>query len=162
MLGNLSTPWLLVGFVAGTRCLRLRSGALLGLLATTVALVAYYLLSSLVWDLGDHGFVGDLRLVLSANRGYLEAGIVTGPVFGALGAWWGQSRRLRASIIAGILLMAEPIVLLLLGAVGPDHVLPSESGAPTVVRRCRAGDSRWIAARLQSLSTPANSSSGSA
>jgi uncharacterized protein DUF6518 len=133
-LGNLSAPWLLVAVFAGIRSSRPRSGALLGLAATAAALIAYYLLSSLVWELADHGFIDDLRLVLSANRGYIEGGIVTGPLFGALGAWWRQSRKLHASIAAGALLMAEPLILMLLGAVGPDQVLPSESGLPAVVR----------------------------
>ena len=133
-IGNLSTPWLLVAFVAGTGFSRLRSAALVGLLATTVGLTGFYLLSSLIQDLGGHGFFGDLRLELSANRGYIQGGIITGPLFGALGAWWRQSRTLHASVLAGALLMAEPLVLLLLGALGPGEVLPSESAVPTVVR----------------------------
>src|SRR5262245_56402350 len=79
-IGSLSTPWLLVAFVAGTQSPRLRSGALLGLAATMVALLGFYLLSSIVQDLGGHGFVGDLRLELNANHGYLEGGVFTGPV----------------------------------------------------------------------------------
>jgi hypothetical protein len=132
-IGNLSTPWLLVAFVAGTGFSRLRSAALVGLLATTVGLTGFYLVSSLIHDLGQ-GFFGDLRLELSANRGYIQGGIITGPLFGALGAWWRQSRTLHASVLAGALLMAEPLVLLLLGALGPGEVLPSESAVPTVVR----------------------------
>lgn len=133
-LGNLSTPWLLVAFVAGTGFSRLRSAALAGLVATTVALISFYLLISLVQDLGAHGFVGDLRLEISANRGYIQGGIVTGPLFGALGAWWRQSRTLHASALAGALLMAEPVVLLLLDAFGPGGVLPSGGALPAVVR----------------------------
>jgi hypothetical protein len=37
VLGNVSTPWLLVAFVAGTRVTNLRSGALVGLAATGAA-----------------------------------------------------------------------------------------------------------------------------
>jgi hypothetical protein len=133
-LGNLSTPWLLVAFVAGAGFPRLRTGALVGLLATMAALTGFYLLSSLVQDLGNHGFLGDLRLELSANRGYLQGGLLTGPLFGALGAWWRQRQTLPASVLAGALLMAEPIVLLLLDALGPGGVLPSRGGMPTLVR----------------------------
>ena len=134
VLGNLSTPWLLVAFVAGTTASRLRWGALYGAAATAAALSGFYLLSTLVQDLGDHGFAGDFGLMLSANRGYLEAGIITGPLFGSLGAWWHQSRMLHASIVAGALLMAEPLVLILLSAFGPDHVFPSSSALPAVIR----------------------------
>ena len=129
--GNLSTPWLLVAFVAGSGFSRLRTAALAGLLATMAALVGFYLLSSIVQDLGGHGFFADLRLELSANRGYLEGGLITGPLFGALGSWWRRTRTLPASILAGVLLMAEPLALLLLGAFGPGGVLPA---GPMVVR----------------------------
>jgi len=132
-VGNLSTPWLLVPFVAGTGFSRLRSGALAGLLASMAALVGFYLVNALMHDLG-HGLLGDLRVELSANRGYLQGGLVTGPLFGALGAWWRQRRTLRASVLAGALLMAEPLILVLLGALGPGGVLPSGDATPTVVR----------------------------
>jgi Family of unknown function (DUF6518) len=133
-LGNLSTPWLLVAFIAGTQSSRPRPAALLGLLATMVALGGFYLLSALVVDLGGHGFLNDLSRELSANRGYFQGGIVTGPLFGALGAWWRQSRSLHASLLAGALMMAEPLVLVLLGTVFPGGVLPSGGALPTVVR----------------------------
>jgi uncharacterized protein DUF6518 len=133
-LGNLSTPWLLVAFAAGAMRSRLGAAALVGLLATTVALTGFYLLGSLVQDLGGHGFAADLRLELAANRGYLEGGLITGPLFGALGAWWRQRRTLHASALAGVLLMAEPLILLLLGMFGPGHVLGAAQGLPMVVR----------------------------
>lgn len=132
-LGNLSTPWLLVAFVAGTRGSRIRSGALLGFLATVAALAGFYLLTTLVIDLGGHGFLADLRKELAANRGYFEGGFLTGPLFGALGAWWQRTRSLRASVLAGGLMMAEPLVLAGLGAVFSGGVL-SASSLPMVVR----------------------------
>jgi hypothetical protein len=134
VLGNLSTPWLLVPFVAGTCCRRLPTAALVGLLATISALVGFYLLTTFVIDLGGHGVVGDLRLEFAANRGYFEGGLITGPLFGALGVWWRQTRTLPASILAGALLMAEPLVLLAGGAVGPRHVLAPGNGMPLFVR----------------------------
>jgi hypothetical protein len=101
--------------------------------ATTAALVGFYLLSSIVQDLGGHGFFADLRLELSANRGYLEGGLITGPLFGALGSWWRRTRTLPAWILVGVLLMAEPLVLMLLGVFGPRGVL-LPAGMPMVVR----------------------------
>lgn len=133
-LGNLSTPWLLVAFAAGSGFSRLRTGALVGLLATMVALTGFYLVSSLGHDLGGHGVFDDLRLELSANRGYLQGGVITGPLFGVLGAWWRQRRTLHASVLAGALLIAEPLVLVLLGTLGPGGVLPARDAMPTVVR----------------------------
>ncbi len=132
-IANLSTPWLLVGFVAGTGFSRLRTGALAGLVATMVALTGFYLVKALVHG-NDLGFVGDLRFELSANRGYLQGGIVTGLAFGVLGAWWQKRRTWRASVLAGALLMAEPLVLVLIGLVGPGGVLDADGATPTVFR----------------------------
>ena len=133
-VGNISTPWLLVPFIAGTRCMRIRSAALVGLLATTAALTGFYLLTTAVVDLGDHGVIGDLRLEFWGNHVYFEGGLLSGPIFGALGGWWRQTQTIPASIVAGVLLMAEPLLLLLGGAVGPHHVLAGGSGLPLVVR----------------------------
>jgi Family of unknown function (DUF6518) len=131
-LGNLSTPWVLVAFLAGTTCSRLRSGALLGLIATALGLISFYLWNTIVQDLGGNGFLDELRIELTANRGYLEGGLVSGPLFGALGAWWTQTRSRRASVLAGVLLMAEPLVLLVLGTVVPGYTAPA--GLPQVLR----------------------------
>lgn len=133
-LGNLSTPWLLVPFIAGTSCYRRLAAALVGLLATVSALAGFYLLTTFVVDLGHHGVLGDLRLELSANRGYFEAGLVTGPLFAALGCWWRRTRTLPASLVAGTLLMAEPLVLLAGGTFGPGRVLAADSGLPLIGR----------------------------
>ncbi|MEA2506370.1 MAG: hypothetical protein QOH48_988 [Actinomycetota bacterium] len=148
-LGNLSTPWLLVPFAAGVMFPQRWSSVVVGLAATATALVAFYLLTTLVIDLGGHGFLADFRLELMANRYYLEGGVVTGPLFGAVGGWWKRSASLPALLLIGILLIAEPLVLLgmdALGAIGlttaahlpgPLRVLPGwqlsfNSGAVTL------------------------------
>src|SRR5881275_146458 len=115
-LGNVSTPWLLVPFLAGARSRKAGPGALLGLAATMSALFGFYVLTSLLVDLGNHGIVQDLGRELEANRIYLASGLLSGPLFGALGAWWRRSRSLGASVVAGTLLVGEPIVLAGVGA----------------------------------------------
>jgi hypothetical protein len=131
-LGNLSAPWVLVAFVAGTWSSRLWSAALLGLLATMTALIGFYLLTTLVVDLGGHGFLDDLRRELSANRAYLEGGLLTGPSFGAFGGWWRQTRSLGTTAVAGALMAGEPIVLATIGAVFSGGVLGGN--LPAVIR----------------------------
>jgi hypothetical protein len=122
-LGNLSTPWLLVAFIAGTRSRRSGSGALLGFLATMSALLGFYLLTSLVVDLGGHGIPHNLGRELWANRVYLASGVLSGPLFGVLGAWWQRTRSLHASVVAGALLIGEPIVLAATGVLFPATVV---------------------------------------
>ena len=119
-LGNVSAPWLLIGFVAGARTPRLLRGAILGLAATMLALVGFYLLNAVFVELGAHTFAGNLGRELLANRVYLEAGVVSGPIFGLLGAWSRRSRSVRTSIVAGVLLVAEPVVLGVSGLIPLD------------------------------------------
>jgi hypothetical protein len=133
VLGDLSTPWLLVAFFAGMQSPQPRQGALVGLAATLCALAGFYLLSTLVENLGGHGFIGDLRLELSGNRAYFEGGVVTGPIFGALGAWWRRRPTARTSLLAGGLLIAEPLVMLALGPIR-HHVLSASTGLPLIAR----------------------------
>src|SRR5437763_140751 len=78
-LGNVSTPWLLVPFLAGARSRKAGPGALLGLAATMSALFGFYLLTSLLVELGDQGIVRDLGRELGASRIYLVSGLLSGP-----------------------------------------------------------------------------------
>jgi Family of unknown function (DUF6518) len=119
-LGNVSAPWLLVGFVAGARTPRLPRAAALGLGVTMLALVGFYLVNAVFVELGAHAFGGNLSRELFANRVYLEVGAISGPVFGAIGAWSRRSRSVRTSIVVGVLFAAEPIVLSLLRLVPGD------------------------------------------
>jgi hypothetical protein len=121
-IGNVSAPWLLVGFVPGTTATRLRTGALLGLLATGAALLGFYVAMSFVVRRYEGDPVSDLLRALSVNKAYLEGGLVSGPVFGALGAWWRRTRSLRATVLAGALMVGEPLVLLALGVVFRDGI----------------------------------------
>ncbi len=127
-LGNLSAPWVLLAFAAGAAARRALGGALLGLVATTVALGAFYACSTLAVDLGGHGLVGDLRVELLANRYYFGGGVATGLLFGALGSWWRRNRSLRVSLVAGGLLMGEPLVLAALGGVDVPRAIPLLAG----------------------------------
>ena len=131
-LGNVSTPWLLVPFLAGTRSRKAGAGALLGLAATMFALFGFYLLTSLVVDLGHHGIIRDLGRELGANRIYLVSGILSGPLFGALGAWWRTTRSLRASVVAGALMVGEPIVMAVVGVLSPVTLVGLNSISVTV------------------------------
>jgi hypothetical protein len=119
VLGNMGAPWLVVAFLAGTRSRSLRVGATLGLAATLMALSGFYLAFALSADLGDHGFAGDLYLTLIGyNSRYFLAGLVSGPAFGAIGAWWSARGSAPASIGVGLVLLCEPLAIALIGRVG--------------------------------------------
>lgn len=110
-IGSLSTPWLLIPFVAGAMCRRTLAGALIGLATTTSALTGWYLYAGIAEDVGGHGFIGDLRLEFLANCVYFAAGLLSGPLFGAAGAWWRRTRTAPSGLVAGALLIGEPLVM---------------------------------------------------
>jgi hypothetical protein len=123
-IGNLSAPWLLVAFVPALPCRSAVRGALLGLVCTLLALAGFYLTLSavLMGHLGGHGYIGGALVELRANHVYLLAGTLTGPLFGALGAWVGHRHRARAWLVVGALTASEIVVVAL---VRGHQLLPS-------------------------------------
>jgi hypothetical protein len=119
--GNLSAPWLLLPFLAGGACARrARGGAVLGLLATVLGLAGFYALTGLVLELDGQSFPGSAVAWASANRVWFAAGLASGPVAGALGVLWRLRTGRPAWVPAGLVLLAEPVVLAGLGLV-PDR-----------------------------------------
>ncbi|WP_433381356.1 DUF6518 family protein [Actinoplanes sp. CA-142083] len=96
---------LLGAALAGLHTRSLPRGALLGLATTATALCGFYLVVALITD-DPH--------VLWSNRRWLLSGAVSGPLFGAFGAFVRRRapdfRRVTA-LVAGILLALEPIVI---------------------------------------------------
>jgi hypothetical protein len=120
-VGNLSGPWLLLPFLAGSTCSRMRSGAVLGLLATLLGLVGFYALTGLVLDVDGQGFPRSAVSWAAANRIWFGAGLASGPIAGALGVLWRLRSGRPAWVPAGLLLVGEPVVLAGLGLV-PEGV----------------------------------------
>lgn len=134
-LGNLSAPWLLLPFLAGSVGRSLPGGAVMGVGATAVALVGFYTATGLVIGLDGSSGLSAAPLWMLANQVYFQAGLLTGPLLGALGAAWqrrgrhsahghpAQERvgrgRLGVWCLAALLLAGEPLVLLALGYASP-------------------------------------------
>jgi len=110
-VGNVSATWLLAPFLAGAAAdgRRVIVGALYGLLATLAALTGFYFAESFVLDLGQHSWLTDLSLTMGAITYYAEWGLITGPVFGALGQWWRQRRSVAAAALIGAVFVLEPV-----------------------------------------------------
>jgi hypothetical protein len=115
-IGNLSAPWLLVAFIPALRCRSLARGAVVGLLTTGVALAAFYATMTVVLagHLGGGGYVRELATETAANRVYFLAGLVTGPLFGALGAWVGRTHPRGVWLVVGGLVAGEIVAVDLL------------------------------------------------
>lgn len=127
--GNLSAPWLALPFWAGVGRRRWPAAAL-GLAATLTALLAFYALTGLVVGLDGRSFPADVPLWVRANRAYVEAGLLSGPLTGLLGCAWSLHRRPRRLVLAGLLLLAEPLALLGLGLLRPLAL----AGGPAALR----------------------------
>jgi uncharacterized protein DUF6518 len=112
-IGNLSAPWLLVAFLPALGARTIARGAVVGFVSTVVALIGFYgsLTVVLAGHLGGHGYLPELLVELRANHLYFLAGVLTGPVLGAAGAWVGRHRRRWAAFLTGSLLAGEVVVV---------------------------------------------------
>ncbi len=70
-------------------------------------------------DLGQHSWLTDLSLTMGTVVYYAERGLVTGPVFGALGLWWWwwwwQRRSTAAASLIAAVFILEPLAWWLYG-----------------------------------------------
>jgi hypothetical protein len=123
-IGNLSAPWLLVAVVPALRCRTLPRGALMGLSSTLLALAGFYAVLTVILagQLGGRGFLAESLVEVRANRVYLLAGVVTGPLFGAVGAWIGRHHPRSVRLLVGFVLAGEALAVALLHG---HQVLPA-------------------------------------
>ena len=103
-LGNLSAPWILLAFGSSvlTASGRILRGVLIGTVGVSLAFVGFYPLGeTLVFHISIlHG--------LADGVWWSRTGLVAGPVFGALGALEGRSRRGRLWFVMSVLVILEP------------------------------------------------------
>jgi uncharacterized membrane protein YbhN (UPF0104 family) len=109
-IGNLSAPWLLLAFFAGAAAATGRrglAGAAAGLAATFAALIAFNVANAFVLDLGPHSLANDVRLAFTTY--WFPRALLSGPVFGALGAIWRRRGYPTLGVAVILLLDAEPL-----------------------------------------------------
>jgi hypothetical protein len=116
-LGNLSAPWVLVPFLAGSRFRIVWRGAAVGVAVTLAAFLGFYVAEAAILDLGPHPWYVDLKLTVGWNV-YESWGIVSGLLYGALGALWSSRRSVIAAAAVGVAFVAEPLIVLLLWRAG--------------------------------------------
>jgi hypothetical protein len=121
-IGNTSAPWLVLPFVAAAywRVRRVLPGALVGLVASLTALAGFYIANSFVLDLGPHTWGEDLRLTVGAGRMFFALAILSGPLFGALGALWNRAPSTWPAVVVAALFVFEPFAAWLYGLAGHD------------------------------------------
>jgi hypothetical protein len=118
-IGNLSAPWLIVALAAGAASQSVRAGVLFGSVATVSALLGFYVVTAFVTDVGGRGVADDFARLLLANRLWFVLGAISGPTFGALGAWVRAAPWMTVGIISGSLMIGEPVMLAIIGVVYP-------------------------------------------
>jgi hypothetical protein len=113
-LGNMSAPWIVVPFLAGSGFARARHGALAGIVATLAAFAGFYVAEAVILDLGPHPWSVDLRLAAGTINVYERAGVLSGALYGALGTLWATGRVRAAALAVGFAFVVEPLVVLAL------------------------------------------------
>jgi Family of unknown function (DUF6518) len=110
-IGNLSAPWLIVPFLAAAAASngRIVRGVVIGVAASLIALAGFYVTNSVVLDLGPHPWLDDLRLAVGGGRYWFRLALLSGPVFGALGALWRRSNSRVIGVLVFALLIGEPL-----------------------------------------------------
>lgn len=107
-IGNLSAPWLLVGLFPAAQIRNLPKAATAGLTCTLIALSGFYLAVAVQTPSSSP------HEVFAANRLWLYAGLVSGPVCGVVGSLLGRRGRWSLAACTAALLIAEPLAILLL------------------------------------------------
>jgi hypothetical protein len=104
----LSAPWLVLPFIAGATQREPRRAALLGLVCTYFALLAYGLMTLSPLE-NAHITMATVRGILISERSVLVGGIATGPLFGWFGQQWRTRRRIVGALVTAAALCLEPI-----------------------------------------------------
>ena len=111
----LSAPWLVLPFAAGLFGRSPRGAALLGAAATFLALVGYCLMTLSPAENAHLSVDGVVAFIRAGNYRWFLAGLVTGPVLGAM-AYVARARRAAAlAVSVAALLCLEPVVHALRG-----------------------------------------------
>lgn len=120
----MSAPWLLLPFVFGTAQLQRRRAILVGLVVTLAALAGYFALTlSPLEGVALGRFPGDLVALARSNLRNIVGGLVSGPLFGALGWRWRTTRSPASAGLVAAAFCLEPLARLLSGQLSSPAVV---------------------------------------
>jgi Family of unknown function (DUF6518) len=113
-IGNMCAPWMLLPFLSSVfaKKYRIIQAAIVGFLASICALIGFYFANSYVLDLGPHPWLVKVRLTLWSGLFYYKLSLLSGPVFGALGAWYIRRKTCTPALLMALLFVLEPFVWL--------------------------------------------------
>jgi hypothetical protein len=83
----------------------------MGTAACLAALAGFYIAEAFVLDLGGHPMLTNLALTLSAGRVYFTAGIICGPLCGAIGAVGSKMHPLVTPVVVALTMAGEPLAV---------------------------------------------------
>lgn len=112
-IGNLAAPWIVLPLACAALAVpgRPGRGAVVGLSTTVVALVGFYVANTFVLGLTPHSSLNALIQSFELNGVWFKAGVLSGPLMGALGAWAIQRGRFPITAIAAGAMLLEPIAV---------------------------------------------------
>lgn len=118
-VGNLSSPWAVLAFLAGWSQ-RSRAWAATGGVAAEVACVAGFYVKLLFVDPDHLGLPHSTDAVTLIGTGvsqwlwfiapWVAVAVPAGVVFGLVGRWWGESRSIVAGVAVALPFIVEPAV----------------------------------------------------
>ena len=112
----MSAPWLALPFVFGSAALDRRRAIGVGLTVTVAALTGYFALTlSPLEGVALGRFPGDLAALAHSNLRNIVGGLITGPLFGALGWRWRTARSRASAALLAAAFCLEPVARLAVG-----------------------------------------------
>lgn len=110
-LSETAAPWFLLAFIAGaaTNDRRFTVGALTGFEATLLALIGWYFVNSFIFPFGTYTWTSSFHSSLLTGKVFFELALVSGPLFGAFGAWWKRNLSMVPVFALGFAFILEAL-----------------------------------------------------
>ena len=121
----MSAPWLALPFVFGSLALERRRAIVVGLTVNVLAALAGYFAMTLspLEGVALGRFPGDLVALAHSNLRNIVGGLLTGPLFGALGWRWRTARSRASAALLAAAFCLEPLARLAVGQLSSPAIV---------------------------------------